>query len=435
MDISSGFRPDKKTLSACRIFRMLQAHARGRHLSFHTPGHKVNGWDITELSYSDNLACPQGVILQAERDAAHILGSAASFFLTDGSTSGVLSMLYALAKSGASSLAFPENAHRSVYNGCKLLGLRPVLIPVPRLRSVTLQPAETAVAAGLKEADALLLTSPDYYGNLANWKSARALCDAAKKPLLADGAHGGHLHFDKRLHAGGYADLWVDGVHKSLPAFTQGAVVSARNARFASLLKEGVDIFRTSSPSYPILASVEYALKFPRRERTEREVLRFAAEHPGRIHEGGDWTKLYVFFGSRAFEAEKQLEKEGIYPEFCDGDGILFYLSPATRLRDFRILKKTLFRFFSSSDWQDDGGSRTVGQTPLRGEKEGEEIEYLPLSEAAGRRAARTCGLFPPCIPLVFAGEILTAEKAALLRDAANVFGLGEGRTFPAERG
>ena len=138
------FHPDKKTLKQCHIYGMLAAHAKERHLSFHTPGHKSGAWDITELSYSDNLSCPQGVIAQAERDCAEILGADHSFFLTDGSTSGVLSMLHA---ASVRSLAFPKNAHKSVYNGCRILGITPVLLEVPTLSKIPLQPTREEMSA------------------------------------------------------------------------------------------------------------------------------------------------------------------------------------------------------------------------------------------------------------------------------------------------
>ena len=85
---------NKKVLKNCHIYQMLKGAAFCSHLSFHTPGHKVGRWDITELSFSDNLSCPQGCIAQAEKDIAEILGAKKSFILTDGSTSGVLSMLH-----------------------------------------------------------------------------------------------------------------------------------------------------------------------------------------------------------------------------------------------------------------------------------------------------------------------------------------------------
>ena len=551
------FHPDKKTLKQCHIYGMLAAHAKGRHLSFHTPGHKSGAWDITELSYSDNLSCPQGVIAQAERDCAEILGADRSFFLTDGSTSGVLSMLHA---ASVRSLAFPKNAHKSVYNGCRILGITPVLLEVPTLSQIPLQPTREEMSEKIKAADALLLVTPDYYGNLADLAFARELCDREGKLLLADGAHGGHLHFQRGIYAGTYADLWVDGVHKSLPALTQGAVVSARTPELSRRLKESVDIFRTTSPSYPILASVEYAVRFPRNQALENKVFRFTAAWENRLWPGGDWTKLCVRLGPAAFRVQKQLEAKGIYAEFCDGNVLMFYLSPATRKRDFLRLRKELVALFfvlpppeplGSPDRKSDSapdcarrfsepspavsysaappelsgypgpfgrpgespGKKTVlpenpGNTEnpivgttgteaetqfladltapafadsgllgisasvpadrvdvpenrmpdecencnlsdpglivrschpdradFRGEvckapdKEQLSVEFLPPEQAIGRIAARTCGLFPPCTPLIFAGERVTEEAARLLKEAPNAFGLEEGKT------
>ena len=97
---------------------------RRRHLSFHTPGHKVGKWDITELSFSDNLANPTGVLKRAEDDITACLKSRRSFLLTDGSTSGVLSMLYACKPKR---LFMPRESHKSAYNGCKLMGITPIL--------------------------------------------------------------------------------------------------------------------------------------------------------------------------------------------------------------------------------------------------------------------------------------------------------------------
>ena len=119
---------------------------------------------------------------------------------------------------------------------------------------------------------------------------------------------------------------------------TQGAVVSARTLKQAEDLKEAVDIFRTTSPSYPIMASVEYAVKYRENPKLEREVLRFIRSNPSRIYFGGDWTKLCVRFGESSFLVEKYLEKKGVYAEFCDGNILMFYLSPATKIREFSIL-------------------------------------------------------------------------------------------------
>lgn len=320
----------------CKIAAMLKAQKR--HISFHTPGHKRAGADITELSYSDNLFAPAGVIAEAERDIAEILGAERSFILTDGSTCGVHAMLLSLAAVGCKSVAVPAFSHISVINGCKLAGLRPVLIKGQRVAGIPMQPTEEELKAALEEADALLLTSPDYYGNFPPLEEAKALCAALGKPLCIDGAHGSHLHFTE-LHAGRFADTWVDGAHKSLPALTQGAVVSA-NARFAQYLQESVAFFRTTSPSYPIMASVEYAIKYPRNEKIEK--LSQAYKQIWNAYPNEDWSKILIAFGDKADEAQAYLEAHGVFAEFNDGNYLAFYLSPCTRERDLKKLGKLL---------------------------------------------------------------------------------------------
>ncbi len=311
---------------------------QGRHISFHTPGHKRAGDDITELTYSDCLSSPKGILKAAEEDVAAILGAERSFLLTDGSTSGVFSMLYALRAAGIGSIACPCFSHPSVGHAAEVLGLKLVPIPQKVRYGIPRQPTAGEIAAALKQAGALLLTSPDYYGFLAPLKEARALCDGAGKPLLIDGAHGSHLHFTDS-YAGRYADLWVDGVHKSLPAMTQGAVVSARGG-MGELLRRGVLRFRTTSPSYPILASVEEAVKFPRRPAIESASEAFKLRHG--CLKNDDWTKIVVPFGDRCAEAEASLEGQGVYPEFNDGNYLMFYLSPATKKAELGELSRLL---------------------------------------------------------------------------------------------
>ncbi|MBE7086054.1 MAG: aminotransferase class I/II-fold pyridoxal phosphate-dependent enzyme [Clostridiales bacterium] len=427
------FETNDSVLKDCKIYQMLQENAEKQHLSFHTPGHKVGAWDITELSFSDNLACPRGCILQAETDIARILGAEKSFLLTDGSTCGVLSMLYVAKSVGVRKIAVCRSTHKSFYNGCSLLGLTPLTyapyedekIPFPPTMSVL----KSDFAEILEQADALFLTSPDYYGNVADLRNIREYCDQTGKLLLIDGAHGGHLHFDKKLYAGGYADLWVDGVHKSLPALTQGAVVSAKNAVLAEKLQEAVGIFRTTSPSYPIMASVEYAVKYPRNNELEIAVKAYAKTSP-RLLLKEDWTKLCAVFGGDAFAVEEELQARGIYPEFCDGNVIMFYLSPATKKEEFDGLRVALNELFI--------------KYPLHGSKIKEKgfqsapvpfvldknanTEWVEMENAVGEICAADCGLFPPCTPLIARGERITEEKINLLHKAGNVFGLSDGK-------
>jgi arginine/lysine/ornithine decarboxylase len=411
---------NKAVLKDCRIFSMLQKHAKKRHVSFHTPGHKRGAWDITELSFSDNLSAPQGVIAEAEKDIAKILGAYASFILTDGSTAGVMSMLYAAKELGVKRLAVPTLSHKSVFNACNLLGIAIERIENP-FDGVPLQPTLKQIEIALENSDGVLLTTPDYYGNIADLQSVAKICREHGKLFLADGAHGGHLHFDRANYAGEYADFWVDGVHKSLPCYTQGAVVSARTQALSEKLAEGVDVFRTTSPSYPIMASVEYAVKYPRNVALEERVLRLVQTYPELIRFGGDWTKVCVL-AKTPFEWSKALESRGIYAEFCDGNAVMFYLSPATTNKQLAILEKALKTCAAKTE-------KTVQRdpAPLVSRLGGQE-EWLEIPLCEGRICARVCGLFPPCTPLLVQGERISKEKLALLASADNLFGVRNGK-------
>ena len=428
------FRADKTVLKDCKIYQMLAKNAKKKHLSFHTPGHKNGAWDITELAYSDNLSSPHGCIAEAEKEIANILGASKSFILTDGSTSGILAMLYAAKSLGVKTLAVFEKSHKSIFNGCKLMGITPLVYTEKEEGEIPNPPTMSALnedfAQILERADALFITSPDYYGNVADLSSMRTYCEGKGKLLLVDGAHGGHLRFDKELYAGAYADMWVDGVHKSLPALTQGAVVSARNETLAKALCEGVDIFRTTSPSYPIMASVEYAVKYPQNKGLEMQAKAYIQES-NRIYKSRDWTKICALFGENAFAADEELQKMGIFSEFCDGNVIHFYLSPSTPLSAFKMLKKTLNRLFEKYPYiEKEKNGEKPSKTVSRGNY---PKKWVGLEEAEGKICEGACGLFPPCTPLLCEGEKISGEKLELLKKAANVYGLVDGKILVRE--
>ncbi len=402
----------------CHIMEMLRSQKKP-HLSFHTPGHKRAGADITELSYSDNLLSPRGVIARAEEDVARIAGAERAFLLTDGSTSGVHAMLLALREAGITRVAYPAFSHKSVKDGCYLLGLEGVEIacartPYPR------QPSLEAIKTALEGAEALLLTSPDYYGNFPPLQEAARLCKEQNKPLLLDGAHGAHLHGTKD-YAGNFAQMWVDGAHKSLPALTQGAAVFAGDKFWAEKLAFSVVRCRTTSPSYPILASVEYAYKYPKNEALERAAN--ALKRELRAEDNADWTKLLVAFGTECARAEAFLEERGVFPEFNDGNFLMFYLSPCTGFRELKRLKALLKKL---------PRGEVCIPAPEAGE-EGVRTAWVPLKEAAGRLCAAECGLFPPCVPLILKGERISREAAERLAAAPNTFGLREGKILVFE--
>lgn len=435
------------------IYSRLKKYAKAQK-SFHIPGHKACTdfksrfpdalIDVTELSYSDNLHCPDGVISDAQRDIAEILGAEKSYITTDGSSSGVLAMLYCASKRGNKIIVF-RNSHASVWNACKLFGLEPLIVQ-GKERDGILQPPEGDIVEKLVSNDAniagMLVTSPDYYGNVAPLARYKEILKKYNRLLLVDEAHGAHLAFgDKKGYAGVYADMWVDGAHKTLPTLTQGAVVSVNNTELIPLAEEALSLFRTTSPSYPIMASVEYGIKYLANNtktllRAKTAVEEFkSTETQFTLYPADDWTKLLIDFkplGVSPDRVASLLEKKETYPEFSDGRYILFYLSPMIVPSELPALRKKLTAVLQNKKLKDtyrekapipEGDRSYSFQYALR-----KPCEWIDLDDAVGRMCAKNAGLNPPCIPVVVAGEMITLAAIKSLSRPGHTFGLKDGK-------
>lgn len=436
------------------IYSRLKKFAKAQK-NYHIPGHKSRGefkamfpdapHDITELAYSDNLMCPKGVIAEAQRDIAEILGSTASFITTDGSSSGVYAMLFAASKRG-NKIIVQRNSHQSVWGACRLFGLEPLIVQGAEKEGI-LTPPPCEVIEKLISHDnniaGVLITSPDYYGNIAPLDKYAEITRAHGRLLLVDEAHGAHLAFGERKgFAGLYADMWVDGAHKTLPTLTQGAILSVNGEELIPLAEEGMNLFRTTSPSYPIMASVEYGVKFlvnsPRYlQNAKSAVAAFRRDTDGIIPvvRNDDWTKLLVDFkplGISPDLAAAKLEKKGIYCELCDGRYLLFYLSPMTCSADMNTLKSRLTSIINNKKIKGtyiekpsvpEGDRSYSFQYALRKPSEWVDLEY-----AAGRMCAANAGITPPCIPVVVTGEIISAAAVKTLTTAKSTFGITDGK-------
>ena len=434
------------------IYSRLKKYAKTQK-SFHMPGHKAHGdfkakfpdaqIDVTELSYSDNLDSPGGVIASAQRDIAEILGAERSYITTDGSSSGVYAMAYCASKRGNKIIVF-RNSHRSVWNACKLFGLEPLVIQGKEKDGV-LQPSDGEIIEKLMSADAnisgVLATSPDYYGNVAPLARYREITKKYNRLLLVDGAHGSHLAFgDKKNYAGQYADMWVDGAHKTLATLTQGAIINLNNLELVEHAEEALSLFRTTSPSYPIMASVEFGVKYlannPKtvaRAMSASEEFR-SAETDLTVYPSQDWTKLLIDFKPLGISPDKVLsllEKKGVYAEFSDGRYILFYLSPMTEPADLTALKKKIMSVIENRKLKNtykekpsvpEGDRSYSFQYALR-----KNCEWVELDDAVGRMCAKNAGISPPCIPVVVTGEMITLSAVKALSHG-HTFGLKDGK-------
>lgn len=427
----------------------------------HMPGHKNSGdfksqfpvaaIDLTELDFTDDLSCPTGIIKQAQEDIAEILGAKKAYITTDGSSSGVMAMLFVAAAYG-NKIIVPRNSHKSVFNACRLLNLEPVIVQGAEENGVlTPPPAELIETLTVNDVNiaGMIITSPDYYGNIAPLETYAEILKKYDRLLLVDGAHGTHLALGENRsgYAGVYADMWVDGAHKSLPVLTQGAIVCVNDEKLISRAEEALSIFRTTSPSFPVMASVEYGVKYfinnPKYlNRAMNAVNELKASLEGiTLYPSQDWTKFAVDFkplGISPYLAEEIFKKRGIYPEFNDGRYILFYFSPSTEPFHLMEFKTTLLGVCTQKKLQN-----TYKETPPLVSSDRtysflyayrQKTEWVPLKQAVGKMCADNAGVTPPCLPVVIAGEMISQQAVNVLLKADKTFGVVNGKIKVVKR-
>lgn len=420
----------------------------------HMPGHKGTGEfksffpvapiDLTELDFTDDLSCPSDCILKAQNDIAEILGAKKAYITTDGSSSGVMAMMFVAAERG-NKLIVPRNSHKSVFNACRLLNIEPVVVQGAEENGVIMPPSpeliETLVVNDVNIAG-LIVTSPDYYGNIAPLEEYSKILKGYGRLLMVDGAHGAHLALeqDKKGYAGVYADIWVDGAHKTLPTLTQGAVVCVNDQKLIARTEEALSIFRTTSPSFPIMASVEYGVKYfvnnPKNlAKIKAAVADLRSLDVLTFFPSGDWAKLALDLkplGISPYIVQEMLEKKGIYPEMNDGRYLLFYLSPAEDAWHVSELKNALLAICANKKLT--GTYKEVPSIPSSDRTYSflyayrQKSEWVPLNSAVGKMCAENAGITPPCLPVIIAGEMVTEQAVQVLLKANKTFGIVEGK-------
>ena len=246
-----------------------------QYYPFHMPGHKRNleimgnvfpyHMDITEIEEFDDLHHASGILKEAMDDAAKLWGTIATFFLVNGSTSGILSGIRALTKRGDTVL-MARGCHRSVYHAIELCDLRPVyLVPpicqnLPIFGSITPEMVKQALQQN-PNCKLVILTSPTYEGIVSDIANIAQIVHDAGAYLLVDEAHGAHFGFDAAFPLSATrlgADIVIQSIHKTLPAPTQTALLHICSAQVSlSEVRRQLAIFQTSSPSYVLLSQIQ----------------------------------------------------------------------------------------------------------------------------------------------------------------------------------
>ncbi len=333
------------------ICDFLRNYAASGAVRAHMPGHKGVGcgsvidavlpYDITEIDGADSLFEASGIIAESEKNASTLFKTAATVYSAGGSTLCIEAIVRILCMKKGKIVA-ARNAHRSFINACILMGAEVEWI-VPKSgrfgSSVSCEYDENDVENAILSAGevaGVYVTSPDYLGKLYRISEIAEVCAKYGIKLAVDNAHGAHLAFLRRSRhpiAMG-ADICCDSAHKSLPVLTGGAYLHFADASDAVYAKESMGMFGSTSPSYPIMASLDYCnaiLADGYTERLEKAVSRLNAARK-RIAErwdilDGDPLKITVNCGGGGKSIAKDLEKDGIFCEYADKRYIVFMFS------------------------------------------------------------------------------------------------------------
>ncbi len=245
-------------------------------LPMHMPGHKRRispaqglpyAWDITEIEGADNLHNASGILADAMKRTADLFGSTETKYLVGGSTCGILASIRAAAPHG-SEIIVARNCHKSVYHAIELGGfcvhwIFPPESDFPNVFGSVNPETVKEMLQKYPASKAVVLTSPTYEGVISDVRRIADICHAEGAALVVDEAHGAHLGlfeeggFPKGAVAAG-ADLVIQSAHKMLPSLTQTALLHINSAIVPSAeVERQLNIFETSSPSYPLLASLD----------------------------------------------------------------------------------------------------------------------------------------------------------------------------------
>lgn len=240
---------------------------------FHMPGHKrrkddfANPFliDITEIEGFDNLHHAEGILKDAQDRAAALYHSEETYFLVNGSTCGILAAVSACMTRGGKIL-MARNCHKAAYHAAYLRGLDiEYLYPEKEdIFGINGGIHEDIVEKALEEfqdIQAVMITSPTYDGVVSNVEKIAQIVHRKGIPLIVDEAHGAHFGFHEYFPKSSVemgADLVIHSLHKTLPSLTQTALLHVNGNRVdRECLRKFLDIYQTSSPSYVFMAGMD----------------------------------------------------------------------------------------------------------------------------------------------------------------------------------
>ncbi|MDR1891693.1 MAG: aminotransferase class I/II-fold pyridoxal phosphate-dependent enzyme [Oscillospiraceae bacterium] len=411
----------------------------------HTPGHSGKrcalpfglflDFDLTELPGIGSLYDGFGPIRQSEQKAERLFGTRRTLFSAGGCTLCIQTMLALAVQSGVKQILFSRNLHRSVINTAALLDITPRFM-YPENGRITPAVLETALTSN-PEAGAVTVTSPDYYGRISDIAGLKKVCKKFSVPLFVDNAHGSHLWcFGIHPTALG-ADMCADSPHKTLPVLTGGAWLHINNPAFERA-KQAEALFGSTSPSFPVLASLEMCVDWLAKEGKQAFVTlagktaylyEFAKKIGFGVFGGGgesDPVRLTLDanpLGYTGTQAAEILAQNGAQAEFADHQAVVMILTPFHRSADLARLKKALMAVRQKKPVYTPEIPFIQAKTALTPRQALlAKNRSVPVKNAVGKIAAQAVCPCPPGIPIVIPGEQISPEAVDAIFEA----GIGE---------
>ena len=342
----------------CDVLRNYAAQTPAR---FHMPGHKggplplpelsdAARLDVTEIPGTGNLYLAGEPFDSAQKPWAERFGFDHCQFLTGGSTMGIHTGLSLLCAPGDQILV-DRNCHRAVFNAMALLDLEPVYLERPWLEQENLigpiTPEQVEISLrNHPNIKTVCITSPTYAGVLSDIEAISRVVHAHGGRLFVDGAHGAHLPFLGLTPFAG-ADGVVVSAHKTLPALGQAALLFT-NGMDPDRVRRMASVFGTSSPSYPILASMDAARAWLEGDgarayrQTALRVAQLRSRFPSLTGDLSlDPARLTLNVQDGPSFA-RSLEEQNIFPEMEDGGHVVFICTPQDLGENFGRLERAL---------------------------------------------------------------------------------------------
>jgi len=453
--------------------------------AFHTPGHKrgqgapenlklllgagVFEADLPELPELDNLFAPEGAILEAQILAAAAFGAEQTWFLANGTTCGIEAAVLATCNPG-DKLILPRNAHQSAIAALILSGAVPIFVEPAYDLSWGIAHGLTAAAVAIAleqhpDAKAVMMVYPTYYGACGEIEAIAQISHQHRIPLLVDEAHGAHFAFHPSLPISALAagaDIAVQSTHKVLAALTQASMLHVQGSRIdRQRLSKALQLVQSTSPSYLLLASLDAArqqmatqgqalmsqtLKLADRARIQiSQIPGLSVLQPACSIAGCgafDPTRLTVDvsqIGITGFEADEILHQMGVTAELPGLQHLMFMVTLGNTERDIdRLVKgfKTLVaESLDKSVSQGEIKKLVPPILPIAPTLPSltpraaffSRSETLPIEQTPNRISAELVCPYPPGIPALFPGEVVTEGAIAYLQQVIAAGGIVTG--------